>query len=116
MRRPYGRISAGCVWTDHAQERVESGEIGLVPAETALRHPRALRHHELRGDAILLVRDLPIVGVVQDRPGLERERPQPRVGDAEIGAVQDGDVGLGDDVILGAPPLVRARATCRPAC
>ena len=103
------------VWADLAQERVEPGEVGLVPADTAFRHPRALRHDELRGDAILFVRKFPIVGVVFHRPGLQRERPQTRVGDAEIGAVQDGYIGLGDDVVLERRALVRALATCRPA-
>ena len=88
----------------HTQERVEPRQTGLVPPHSALRDPGTTRHDQLGSDAILFVRILTIVGIVQDGPGLQREGPQPRVGHGKVRPVEDRAFALDEGGVLGAFP------------
>src|SRR5262249_52460871 len=83
VRQDLGRS----IRTLDAQERVEARQIRPVPAVSALRHPRAARHRHLSCNTVLLVRELSIVGIVQDRSRFQSKWPQARVCHGQVRSV-----------------------------
>src|SRR5688572_20762192 len=105
-RRDFGR----CAWVGihDPKERVPPIQIDEIPAEAALRYPRAGGHHVLSANTILRVWNVAVGRSVHVEPGLERPRSHPRIRDGKVGAIPDGEIALCYNVVLGASTCTKA--------